>query len=52
MIKCLKTNFKIQFCNFAGDSMHEFNIEMLNIDTVNFNFHHFVLAMLVESVIK
>ena len=32
--------------------MHEFNIEMLNTDTVNFNFYYFVLAMLVESVVK
>ena len=32
--------------------MHEFNIEMHKLDTVNFNFHHFVLATPVESVIK
>ena len=42
-------NTILQLCRVH---MHELNIEMLNIDTVNFNFHHFVLATPVESVMK
>ena len=50
--KCLKTNIKIQFCNFAADSMSKFNFKMLNIVTFDFNFRHLVAATLAESVIK